>query len=130
MSTDSRREFLQQLAAVGGIPELPQNADRLVSGRSLEAQASRTERPGQKVLALGVDYADQIYHGYSEGYLYGEEKIRELVQTLKNAGIDEVYWRVSAGGKVTCPSKVMTVMDGSGLTNPGFSPSGVILKQC
>jgi len=110
---------------------LSKNADSLVSSQNMRAQESRTERPpGQKVLALGVDYADQIYHGYSGGYLYAEEKIRELIQTLKNAGIDEVYWRVSAGGKVTCRSKVMTVMDGSGLTNPGFSPSGVILKQC
>src|SRR5262245_24245358 len=84
----------------------------------------------RKVLAIGVDYADMIYHGYLGGYLYNAEKIRNLMQMLKEGGMDEVYWRVSAVGLVTYPSKVMTVMDGSRLTDRGFSPAGVIMKQC
>ena len=86
------------------------------------AAADQQQRPRQKVLALGVDYADQVNIGYRDGYLYNEPRIRELIQKAKQAGIDEIYWRVSAIGLVTYPSKVMTVMDGEHLTNPGSLP--------
>ncbi|HZQ21626.1 MAG TPA: hypothetical protein VFA89_02405 [Terriglobales bacterium] len=83
-----------------------------------------------KALAIGVDYADMIALGYENGYLYNAEKIRDLMKMIKQGAIDEVYWRVSAVGLVTYPSKVMTVMNGAGLTNKVFSPAGVIMRQC
>lgn len=83
-----------------------------------------------KALAIGVDYADQIAVGYAKGYLYNEPRIRGLIRTFRRFGFGEVYWRVSAVGTVTYRSKVMTPMDGARLTNPSFSPAGLILKQC
>ena len=95
----------------------------------LSQNQSGSEHRG-KALALGVDYADQVHHGGHFGYIYNEPKIRDLVRTAKRAGIDEIHWRVSAVGVVTYRSKVMTVMDGSRLSNPNFASIGVILKQC
>src|SRR5262245_44150059 len=82
-----------------------------------------------KVLALSIDYKDQIYLAYDRGVVFGKEEIVELLRTARRAGFDEIYWCVSAVGKVTYPSKVMTVLDGTGLRSPNYSPTGVILKQ-
>jgi hypothetical protein len=87
-----------------------------------------TEASG-KVLALSIDYKDQIYLGYERGVVFGKQQIGELLQTAQRAGFDEIYWCVSAVGKVTYPSKVMTVLDGTGLRSPNYSPAGVILRQ-
>ena len=95
---------------------------------TLYAQANDVQR--KKVLALGVDYNSQVGVGYRAGYLYNEPKIRDLIQTAKEAGFDEIYWRVSVIGQVTYRSKVMTVMDGAGVPYPEASPIGIILKQC
>src|SRR2546427_561582 len=83
-----------------------------------------------KTLAIGVDYADLLINGYEGGYLFNEPKIRGLIRSANNAHFDEVYWRVSIIGKVTYRSKVMTVLGGANLSNPGWSPIGVIMKQC
>ena len=99
-------------------------ASPFVAVPDLRAQGS------DKILALGVDYNDQVVLGYEHGYLYNDPKIRELIQTAKKAGFNWIYWRVSAIGQVTYRSKVMTVMNGEGLPYPGSSPIGVILKQC
>src|SRR5262245_21912947 len=82
-----------------------------------------------KVLALSIDFKDQVYLGYERGVTFGKQEISELLQTAHHAGFDEIYWCVSAVGKVTYPSKVMAVLDGTGLRSPNYSPSGVILKQ-
>ncbi|HOM98979.1 MAG TPA: hypothetical protein PLM33_01860 [Acidobacteriota bacterium] len=94
----------------------------------IAGQDSRSS--GKKTLALGVDYNDQVVHGYLGGYLYNEPKIRELIQTARKAGFDEIYWRVSVIGKVTYRSKVMTVLDGKGLPYTEASPIGLIMRQC
>ena len=95
---------------------------------TLFAQVNAGQR--SKVLALGVDYNDQVVIGYRGGYLYNEPKIRELIQTAKKAGFDEIYWRVSVIGKVSYRSRVMSVMDGAWTPYPEASPIGIILKQC
>ena len=97
---------------------------------AIVAAATLQARAADKILALGVDYNDQVVHGYEQGYLYNEPKIRELIRTAKQTGFNWIYWRVSTIGKVTYRSKVMTVMTGEGLPYPGASPIGVILKQC
>jgi len=94
---------------------------------SLLAVASADD--ASKVLALSIDYKDQIYLGYGRGVVFGKEEIAELLRTVRRSGFDEIYWCVSAVGKVTYPSKVMTVLDGTGLRSANYSPAGVILKQ-
>jgi len=92
--------------------------------------AEDAKRSPKKVIAVGVDYNDQVVIGYEEGYLYDEPRIRQLIRAIKSAGTNEVYWRVSLIGKVTYRSKVMPVMDGKGAPYPGAAPTGIILKQC
>jgi hypothetical protein len=64
----------------------------------------------KREIILGVDAADQFYLGYEQGYLYGQDKIRELIRHCAEVGITTVYWRVSMGGQVTYRSKVRTIV--------------------
>ena len=102
----------------------------LACGTSSPAGAEQPKGGKKKTIAVGVDFNDQVVIGYNEGYLYNEPKIRELIRAIKGGGVDEVYWRVSVIGKVSYPSKVISVMDGKGAPYPGAAPTGIILKQC
>ena len=87
----------------------------------------------KKQVILGVDYGDQIQLGYWQGELYGEKRIRNLIHLAAKAGINTIYWRVSAIGKVTYRSKVCTILDGTEVpkeNGPSSTPAGIIMRQC
>lgn len=64
----------------------------------------------QKEIILGIDFAFQMRLGFEEGYLYDASCIRRLIRRAAEAGVNTIYWRVSATGRVTYQSKVRAVI--------------------
>ena len=86
-----------------------------------------------KEVLIGIDVANNMYLGYELGYYYGEERLRQLVRHCAEAGIGTIYWRVSATGQVTYPSKVRTVIGTKSKRVSGFQAGSVenlIVRQC
>ena len=87
----------------------------------------------RKEVIIGIDSANQIYAGYERGVFYGEDRLRQLVRCCAEAGINTVYWRVSATGQVVYRSKVRTVIGEHPERIEGFSLASVeqlVLRQC
>ncbi|NLX05246.1 MAG: hypothetical protein GXY33_08885 [Phycisphaerae bacterium] len=86
-----------------------------------------------KEIIMGVDAADEFYYGYQHGFLYGEDRIRQLVRTCAEAGINSICWRVSCLGQVTYRSKVRTII-GTTVETPGrfreASVDRLVIEQC
>lgn len=61
-----------------------------------------------KLKILNLDYFDMCC---STSYGYGKDRIRKLLETAKNRGINRVHFRTSVCGKVCYPSRVMTTFD-------------------
>jgi len=70
-------------------------------------------RSGHTPFIMNVDFFDQCACAWerNEG-LYGEERIRGLLEKCKDHGFSAVMWRTSVCGKVAYRSRVMTVFDG------------------
>ena len=86
-----------------------------------------------KEILIGVDVANNFYLGYEMGYYYGEDRLRQLIRNCAEAGIDTLYWRVSATGQVSYRSKVRTVIGKRPKRLSGFQPTSVenlIVRQC
>ena len=86
-----------------------------------------------KQLIIGIDVANNLYCGYEMGYYYGEDRLRGLIRNAAAAGIDTIYWRVSATGQVSYPSKVRTVIGDRPARVSGFQRTSVenlIVRQC
>lgn len=77
---------------------------------------------------LHVDYVDQIHVGYLQKEVYGEARIRRLVQLAAEAGVTTLYWRVEAWGRVSYRSKVRTIPPVVGQL--GYELLSFILETC
>lgn len=63
----------------------------------------------QKKYSMGIDYFDLVKTEYNHNkQTFGEQKIRELIISLKKAKINTIYWRISYIGIVIPISEVAT----------------------
>ena len=86
-----------------------------------------------KEIIIGIDSANQFYLGYELGFLYSEERIRDLIRRCAEAGITRIYWRTSCTGQVAYRSKVRTVIGSKPERIEGFRfacVENLIIKQC
>ena len=50
---------------------------------------------GKKEVLIGIDPAYMFRLGFEQGYVYDEQRIRQLIRNCAQAGINTIYWRVS-----------------------------------
>ena len=88
-----------------------------------------------KDIVMGIDSANMFRLGAQQGRLYAEDAMRSLIRRCADAGVQTIYWRVSATGQVAYRSKVRTVIGSQPGLRPGFgfqwtAAETVILRQC